>query len=161
MARKNNSKGFTIIEVALVLAIAGLIFLVVFLALPALQRNQRDTGRRENVGSIVSGLQSYSSDNAATLDGLAGVTCSPDTDTNGICGYSGKLSQITKIVVGAATATAATALPAGDNPESTALVSLGFKCNGAIPTKTGATARNAAVVVKLENGGGAMYCANM
>ena len=34
-----DAKGFTIIEVALVLAIAGLIFLVVFLALPALQRS--------------------------------------------------------------------------------------------------------------------------
>ena len=38
-----NKKGFTIIEVVLVLAVAGLIFLMVFLALPALQRAQRDT----------------------------------------------------------------------------------------------------------------------
>ena len=38
-----NKKGFTIIEVVLVLAIAGLIFLMVFLALPALQRSQRDS----------------------------------------------------------------------------------------------------------------------
>jgi prepilin-type N-terminal cleavage/methylation domain-containing protein len=38
-----NKKGFTIIEVVLVLAIAALIFLMVFSALPALQRNQRDT----------------------------------------------------------------------------------------------------------------------
>lgn len=34
-----TKKGFTIIEVVLVLAIAGLIFLMVFLALPALQRS--------------------------------------------------------------------------------------------------------------------------
>ncbi|MCL2869540.1 prepilin-type N-terminal cleavage/methylation domain-containing protein, partial [Candidatus Saccharibacteria bacterium] len=33
-------QGFTIIEVVLVLAIAGLIFLMVFIALPALQRSQ-------------------------------------------------------------------------------------------------------------------------
>ena len=32
---KSNKKGFTIIEVVLVLAIAGLIFLMVFIALPA------------------------------------------------------------------------------------------------------------------------------
>ena len=37
-----NKKGFTIIEVVLVLAIAGLIFLMVFIALPALQRSQRN-----------------------------------------------------------------------------------------------------------------------
>ena len=33
---KQTKKGFTIIEVVLVLAIAGLIFLMVFIALPAL-----------------------------------------------------------------------------------------------------------------------------
>jgi prepilin-type N-terminal cleavage/methylation domain-containing protein len=33
-----KEKGFTIIEVMIVLAIAGLIMLVVFLAVPALQR---------------------------------------------------------------------------------------------------------------------------
>ncbi len=41
-----KEKGFTIIEVVLVLAIAALIFLMVFIALPALQRNQRDTARK-------------------------------------------------------------------------------------------------------------------
>ena len=49
--------GFTIIEVALVLAIAGLIFLVVFLALPALQRSQRDTARRQDVAKGVVAMQ--------------------------------------------------------------------------------------------------------
>ena len=38
-----NQGGFTIIEVVLVLAIAGLIFLIVFLALPQLQQSRRDT----------------------------------------------------------------------------------------------------------------------
>ena len=39
---KQKEKGFTIIEVVLVLAIAGLIFLMVFIALPQLQRSQRN-----------------------------------------------------------------------------------------------------------------------
>ena len=43
MITQHNKKGFTIIEVVLVLAIAGLIFLMVFVALPALQRGQRDS----------------------------------------------------------------------------------------------------------------------
>lgn len=34
--QNSTKKGFTIIEVVLVLAVAGLIFLMVFLALPAL-----------------------------------------------------------------------------------------------------------------------------
>lgn len=58
-----KEKGFTIIEVVLVLAIAGLIFLVVFLALPALQRSQRDTQRKNDVGRLISAIQSYKSNN--------------------------------------------------------------------------------------------------
>ena len=42
-----DKNGFTIIEVVLVLAIAGLIFLMVFIALPALQRSQRDTQKKK------------------------------------------------------------------------------------------------------------------
>ena len=42
---KKRAEGFTIIEVLIVLAIAGLILLVVFLAVPALQRNARNTQR--------------------------------------------------------------------------------------------------------------------
>ena len=45
--RSSQAGGFTIIEVVLVLAIAGLIFLMVFVALPALQRSQRDTQRKK------------------------------------------------------------------------------------------------------------------
>jgi prepilin-type N-terminal cleavage/methylation domain-containing protein len=39
LSLKNNKKGFTIIEVLIVLAIAGVIMVIVFLAVPALQRN--------------------------------------------------------------------------------------------------------------------------
>lgn len=49
-------KGFTIIEVVLVLAIAGLIFLMVFLALPVLQRSQRDTQRKQDVAMVATAL---------------------------------------------------------------------------------------------------------
>ena len=65
MLRSNKDKGFTIIEVVLVLAIAGLIFLTVFLALPALQKSQRDNARRQDVGNVVAALQSYLADNNA------------------------------------------------------------------------------------------------
>lgn len=60
----NNVKpAFTIIEVVLVLAIAGLIFLMVFIALPALQRNQRDTQRRNDMGRAISAVQDYQANN--------------------------------------------------------------------------------------------------
>ena len=59
----NTMKGFTIIEVVLVLAIAGLIFLMVFIALPALQRSQRDTQRRDDMSRFMSSIQNYQSNN--------------------------------------------------------------------------------------------------
>ena len=67
---KNNTKGkegFTIIEVVLVLAIAGLIFLMVFVALPALQRGQRDTQRRDDMARFASQLSQYQANNAGQV----------------------------------------------------------------------------------------------
>jgi prepilin-type N-terminal cleavage/methylation domain-containing protein len=43
--KSKRQEGFTIIEVLIVLAIAGLIMLVVFLAVPALQRNAHNSTR--------------------------------------------------------------------------------------------------------------------
>lgn len=65
--QKNNEKGFTIIEVVLVLAIAALIFLMVFIALPALQRSQRDTQRKNDLGRVQTALQSFQSNNRNKL----------------------------------------------------------------------------------------------
>lgn len=63
----NTKKGFTIIEVVLVLAIAGLIFLMVFIALPALQRSQRDTQRRNDLSRVQTAVQSYQTNNRGNL----------------------------------------------------------------------------------------------
>ncbi|MBS7346539.1 MAG: type II secretion system protein [Candidatus Sacchiramonaceae bacterium] len=64
---KNKKYGFTIIEVVLVLAISGLIFLMVFIALPALQRNQRDTQRKNDMATLQAALNNYKSNNRGTL----------------------------------------------------------------------------------------------
>ena len=74
---KNNKKGFTIIEVVLVLAIAGLIFLMVFIALPALQRSQRNTQRKNDLSRFVTAATSYQSNNGNKLP-----WSSCDKDTN-------------------------------------------------------------------------------
>jgi type II secretory pathway pseudopilin PulG len=44
---RRSTQGFTVIEIVLVLAIASLIFLLIFFALPALQRSSRDTQRTQ------------------------------------------------------------------------------------------------------------------
>ena len=56
MLKNKYKNGFTIIEVVLVLAIAGLIFLMVFVALPALQRTQRDAQRKRQAETYIDSL---------------------------------------------------------------------------------------------------------
>ena len=76
--RDDPRSGFTIIEVVLVLAIAGLIFLMVFIALPALQRSQRDTQRRDDMARLVTAITQYQTNNNNRLPNASGdlaVTC--------------------------------------------------------------------------------------
>ncbi|PID33143.1 hypothetical protein CR969_02270 [Candidatus Saccharibacteria bacterium] len=70
---KDQKKGFTIIEVVLVLAIAGLIFLMVFVALPALQRGQRDGQRRNDITRFMSQITSYSTNNRNSVPNSAKI----------------------------------------------------------------------------------------
>lgn len=67
MKKHQNEKGFTIIEVVLVLAIAALIFLMVFIALPALQRSQRDTQRKNDLSRAVTAVYNYTTNNRGAL----------------------------------------------------------------------------------------------
>lgn len=79
-ANINSKKGFTIIEVVLVLAIAGLIFLMVFVALPALQRSQRDTQRRDDMARFLSQVNQYQANNAGRVPvTVSGNSASFDT----------------------------------------------------------------------------------
>lgn len=72
VSRGWQSKGFTIIEVLIVLAIAGVIMLVVFLAVPALQRNSRNNQRKNDVVRLVSQLRETVTNNS----GQTPATCS-------------------------------------------------------------------------------------
>ena len=70
MMRKGEmkkQKGFTVIETALVIAIAGLIFLMVFVALPGLRAQQRDTDRRTAVTIVIDNIKDYQTNNRGSL----------------------------------------------------------------------------------------------
>lgn len=67
MNGRDTLGGFTIIEVVLVLAIAGLIFLMVFIALPQLQSAQRNTQRREDMSKLNSAVIQYQANNNGKL----------------------------------------------------------------------------------------------
>ena len=81
--QNSTKKGFTIIEVVLVLAIAGLIFLMVFLALPALQRSQRDTQRKQDVAMVVTALHNWKANNQGRgYASMGNSVLTPLTDPN-------------------------------------------------------------------------------
>ena len=79
MARKN--KGFTIIEVVLVLAIAGLIFLMIFVALPTLRRAQRNTQRKNDLTRFMSAVSKWQVNNRNS-NGMFLTTDSRVTNTH-------------------------------------------------------------------------------
>ncbi len=72
----NKQKGFTIIEVLIVLAIAGLIMTIALVAIPQLQRHQRNTARKSVMSRISTEIGNYASNNngkipnASNLDGF-------------------------------------------------------------------------------------------
>ena len=58
-----KDKGFTLIEIVLVLAIAGLLLVIVFLAVSGAQKSRRDSQRKGDVSSVAGSLENYASNN--------------------------------------------------------------------------------------------------
>lgn len=71
MSKKlKQKKGFTIIEVVLVLAIAGLIFLMVFVVIPQAMAGQRDGERRQAMARVQEQLIQYQTNNKSKHNNL-------------------------------------------------------------------------------------------
>ena len=148
-----STKGFTIIEVVLVLAIAGLIFLMVFIALPALQRSQRDQARKTDVSTVASAVTSYTSNNRGDF---------PEDDDLG--GYLDDLSDNSpkdKVKVITTRPVSVSMENAESGSDGHIWIYPGMKCGSS--TNTGqalerGTTRQFSVVTKLESGNGQYYC---
>jgi type II secretory pathway pseudopilin PulG len=65
--RKDRSAGFTIAETLIVLAIAGLILMLVFEAIPILVRNSRNNQRRQDVQLILGAVSHYELNNSGNV----------------------------------------------------------------------------------------------
>lgn len=160
-----KQKGFTIIEVVLVLAIAALIFLMVFIALPALQRNQRDQARKTFQSKVSSAVTTFQSNKrgvspptgaalsgyfdgvaatagARSTDSASSYTASPN-DGFGENQYFVRISPFTS-GGGAAVGTAA---------RDVVQVYTSAKCNTTGDQAIAGTNRQAAILMKMENGG--------
>jgi prepilin-type N-terminal cleavage/methylation domain-containing protein len=82
-----RNEGFTIIEVLIVLAIAGLILVVVFLAVPNLQRSQRNSARKSDASRISTAASSFYSNHNGNAPSSA-------ADAAAIVSDAGKLGQL-------------------------------------------------------------------
>jgi prepilin-type N-terminal cleavage/methylation domain-containing protein len=76
--KKSNpmKRGFTLIEIVIVLAIAALIMVVVFLAVQGAQRSQRDQFRKETANRVLSAAQQYRGNNNGAAPASASVLAS-------------------------------------------------------------------------------------
>lgn len=163
--KNNNREGFTIIEVLIVLAIAGLILLIVFLAVPALQRNARNTDRKSDASAVGAAVSEYEDNNSGALPGLitsagngtyyicaAGDTnpCTSATNTDSSAQF--KMGYYTKVAnaAGGFDVEAAGTNPAGDE----LYLETGATCAGNKATAAGASADSSVVVFGIESGSG-------
>lgn len=65
--KKNHQSGFTIIEVLIVLAIAGLIMVAVFTAVPALRRSGNNTTKRGDASKALSAVSEFTANNSGKI----------------------------------------------------------------------------------------------
>lgn len=151
---QRKEKGFTIIEVVLVLAIAGLIFLMVFIALPALQRSQRDAQRKSDQTRAITAVTSYASNNRNALP--AATNQAWNTFATNYLRVSGDTFTDPSGTDYVFTLTGT--VPTSFNPANPDIVvTIGATCNGEAIT-TGQGARKVALQMKLEGGG--ISCVN-
>lgn len=144
-----KQKGFTIIEVVLVLAIAALIFLMVFIALPALQRNQRDTQRRQDAGRFMSQLSSYATNNKGKVPSTTGELAT--FQNNYLKSSAGEFNDPT--TGKAYEISLATSISSAPGNVGDMVYAPGYVCNGESLQSANGSTRQAAVVVKLEGSG--------
>lgn len=137
MNKRQTQQGFTIIEVVLVLAIAALIFLMIFVALPALQAGQRDTARKNDASIVSSGVTKYVSSKRESV-----TSATPAADLRE---YIDDLDQYEIDSVNIAAV--------GDTPDANEiLVVPAAQCAGDVAEDTSGSNRKAAVIILLDNG---------
>jgi prepilin-type N-terminal cleavage/methylation domain-containing protein len=144
--KKDRQQGFTIIEVLIVLAIAGLILLIVFLAVPALQRNSRDTQRRNDVSRLLGASQEVINNNGGDITKLTATNVVTAAGT--LAYYLG-----TNVSVGAY---ASPTSPAAPSDNDHVVIVTGGTCSSNALAQ-GST-RQIALLYKIESGNGTAQC---
>lgn len=136
LKQRNASQGFTIIEVMIVLAIAAMILLVVLLAVPALQRNSRNSTLKNDVGIIQGTINDYATNNNGTQPtyvAASGGVLSVGTSSSDTNMQKGKIQGGTAVTYSAT----AGAQPSGTGVSATQKTAIGsvyilkgYNCDG-------------------------------
>lgn len=169
--QKDKGRGFTIIEVMIVLAIAALILLIVLLAVPALQRGSRNTQRKNDASQVAAAYSNFINNNGGVNP--TGLAVS-GTDTLLICAAGGTSpasgscsngnSESAKLgyydptkVFGTSSGAAFTPTDVGSETASkisveSITIDQGYKCNGSNTNVGSASPRSAAILYATETG---------
>jgi prepilin-type N-terminal cleavage/methylation domain-containing protein len=156
LIKQKRAAGFTIIEVMIVLAIAGLIMVIVFIAVPQLQRSERNTSRKSVISRIKTEVDNYSSNNAGAV---------PTADANVSTGFLSGGGFYTRYIqqnasnfndpqTGAVMTFSKWTSDAAVTGAGTIWYITGRKCNG--EASQAGSGRNYVIMSQLE--GGAIFC---
>jgi len=152
MQKKLNNKGFTIVEVLIVLAIAGAILAAVLIAVPALQRSGRNSTIKTAAQQLVAGINdNASANNGKVPTAVAGTGTVTITNT---------VSTTTKVAGNVVVATAA----AGSPTVNHITVVLNATCSATPTASTGAatvtvvaTSGSFGIIYPVEGAGATSY----
>lgn len=125
--QQRKQQGFTIVEVLIVLAIAGLIILVVLLAVPALQRNGRNTAMKNDASAVAGGVSEFQSNN----DGIMPTDIAQNGATVTLSGPTGTAATTAKVQGGTGVSETAGNQP----PLGKIYVHFGQRCDNATSTR--------------------------
>lgn len=153
MKHQYHKTGFTIIEVLIVLAIAGLIMLVVFLAVPNLQRNNRNNSIIGEASRVLAAYEEVSSvKGGGPLSPSLSTTAGSDADK---VKQAANVSNFTVVEIQVQPADNAHPNPALNK----AVIRTGAKCISPndLPTGAGVPAKRTVVTFRTEQPPGISY----
>lgn len=136
LKKLRNNKGFTIIEVMIVLAIAGLIILVVLLAVPAVQRNARNTAIKNDASALAGGISEFESNNDGSLPSNSA------TNNNGNVTFGTSSQAQAQVKVQPSDVVSVGSAPSSAPAAGNIVVVYRYKCSGTTYNGTGDVAAN-------------------
>ncbi len=154
LQNKRNQSGFTIIEVMIVLAIAGVIMMLVFLAIPSLQRNNRNTQYRNDVANVLGYISEYTSNNNGALPDYVSVDSNGDVDMGESASMRSQVGTIrggTNVII-QDVSVSGSVFPSAANTDTIVLLK-GAQCDGN-SINNSAGSRSIAAVFEIETAGG-------